>query len=90
MDQPAESPGGSYGRPGVCDPAEIAGRVVFLIPSCRVPVGDEHALAEGFCPECHVRLAGERGNWCPECATYWYRGPGTAALAALQLSASAQ
>lgn len=29
-------------------------------------------LSEGFCPKDHTALAGDCGNWCPSCKTYWH------------------
>lgn len=78
MQQHAEFPAGSYGRPGECEPAEVGGRLIFLIPRHTVPAGDETALAEGFCPDCHARLAGPTGTWCPQCFTTWHVRRGSA------------
>jgi hypothetical protein len=85
MNQRSELAAGSYGLPGVCEPVEICGHLVFLLPTRTVPVTDPAALARGFCPDCHVRLAGETGTWCPQCLTYWHEraaAPGPASCAA--------
>ena len=36
-----------------------------------VAPADPAAFFEGFCPNCHVPLAGDCRNWCPECRAFW-------------------
>jgi hypothetical protein len=32
---------------------------------------DPAVFWEGFCPNCHVPLAGDARNFCPDCLAYW-------------------
>jgi hypothetical protein len=69
---PELSQDGTAGHGGRCDfeLVEICGHLIFR---ARPEPGVSAALAAGFCPACEARLAGDTGEWCPQCGTSWYR-----------------
>lgn len=45
-----------------------------------VEVADPVAFWEGFCPDCHEPLGGDRLNYCLPCRTHWVKVPGPVAV----------
>lgn len=45
--------------------------MIGVVQGLAILPADPAAFFEGFCPNCHIALAGDVGNWCPECKAYW-------------------